>query len=159
MDEAVVVEPQRKITNALRPGRFQFREHAGDQLGVFVRHLWLGPVSDQGPFHRSLRGWVRERNHRVSVAGRLVGSKGFGREQIFLTNIHPCDAFSLSADRQTGLGPDPLRAYIQGSLESRNRRRLHMATEQPRTEKTHRVVIVGAGFGGLETTYRLAGAP
>ncbi len=23
----------------------------------------------------------------------------------------------------------------------------------------HRVVIVGAGFGGLETTYRLAGAP
>jgi NADH dehydrogenase len=27
------------------------------------------------------------------------------------------------------------------------------------TEKAHRVVIVGAGFGGLETTYRLAGAP
>ena len=25
--------------------------------------------------------------------------------------------------------------------------------------KLHRVVIVGAGFGGLETTYRLAGAP
>src|SRR5579872_5679626 len=25
--------------------------------------------------------------------------------------------------------------------------------------KPHRVVIVGAGFGGLETTYRLAGAP
>jgi NADH dehydrogenase len=25
--------------------------------------------------------------------------------------------------------------------------------------KSHRVVIVGAGFGGLETTYRLAGAP
>src|SRR3981189_3891878 len=23
----------------------------------------------------------------------------------------------------------------------------------------HRVVVVGAGFGGLETTYRLAGAP
>jgi NADH dehydrogenase len=27
------------------------------------------------------------------------------------------------------------------------------------TSKPHRVVIVGAGFGGLETTYRLAGAP
>jgi len=27
------------------------------------------------------------------------------------------------------------------------------------TAKPHRVVIVGAGFGGLETTYRLAGAP
>src|SRR5438309_3663384 len=25
--------------------------------------------------------------------------------------------------------------------------------------KLHRVVIVGAGFGGLETTYRLAGSP
>src|SRR6201995_822454 len=27
------------------------------------------------------------------------------------------------------------------------------------TENLHRVVIVGAGFGGLETTYRLTGAP
>src|ERR1700740_684472 len=27
------------------------------------------------------------------------------------------------------------------------------------TASSHRVVIVGAGFGGLETTYRLAGAP
>src|ERR1041385_5875380 len=27
------------------------------------------------------------------------------------------------------------------------------------TASPHRVVIVGAGFGGLETTYRLAGAP
>jgi NADH dehydrogenase len=25
--------------------------------------------------------------------------------------------------------------------------------------KPHRVVIVGAGFGGLETAFRLAGAP
>jgi NADH:ubiquinone reductase (H+-translocating) len=32
-----------------------------------------------------------------------------------------------------------------------------MTTEPP--AKPHRVVIVGAGFGGLETTYRLAGAP
>ena len=34
-----------------------------------------------------------------------------------------------------------------------------MTTEHPRTEKPHRVVIVGAGFGGLETAHRLAGAP
>ncbi len=34
-----------------------------------------------------------------------------------------------------------------------------MATEQARSTKPHRVVIVGAGFGGLQTTYRLAGAP
>src|SRR6202163_1798828 len=34
-----------------------------------------------------------------------------------------------------------------------------MTTEQLRPAEPHRVVIVGAGFGGLETTYRLAGAP
>src|SRR6202046_2644983 len=34
-----------------------------------------------------------------------------------------------------------------------------MTTEQPRTKQPHRVVIVGAGFGGLETAHRLAGAP
>jgi NADH dehydrogenase len=34
-----------------------------------------------------------------------------------------------------------------------------MTTEQPRPANPHRVVIVGAGFGGLETTYQLAGAP
>src|ERR1700751_3368077 len=34
-----------------------------------------------------------------------------------------------------------------------------MATEQSRTEQPHRVVIVGAGFGGLETALRLTGAP
>jgi NADH:ubiquinone reductase (H+-translocating) len=34
-----------------------------------------------------------------------------------------------------------------------------MTTEQPRPAETHRVVVVGAGFGGLEATYRLAGAP
>jgi NADH dehydrogenase len=32
-------------------------------------------------------------------------------------------------------------------------------TDQPQPPKPHRVVIVGAGFGGLEATYRLAGAP
>jgi NADH dehydrogenase len=34
-----------------------------------------------------------------------------------------------------------------------------MTAEQPRSAHPHRVVIVGAGFGGLETTHRLAGAP
>jgi NADH dehydrogenase len=34
-----------------------------------------------------------------------------------------------------------------------------MSMEQPRPAGPHRVVIVGAGFGGLETTHRLAGAP
>ncbi len=34
-----------------------------------------------------------------------------------------------------------------------------MTTEAPRPPKPHHVVIVGAGFGGLEATYRLAGAP
>src|SRR5260370_22595798 len=34
-----------------------------------------------------------------------------------------------------------------------------MTTEQPGLAKPHRVVIVGAGFGGLEATFRLAGAP
>jgi NADH:ubiquinone reductase (H+-translocating) len=34
-----------------------------------------------------------------------------------------------------------------------------MTTEQMPPTKPHRVVIVGAGFGGLEATFRLAGAP
>src|SRR3979411_1248029 len=34
-----------------------------------------------------------------------------------------------------------------------------MATEQAPLKNLHRVVIVGAGFGGLETAYRLSGAP
>jgi NADH:ubiquinone reductase (H+-translocating) len=34
-----------------------------------------------------------------------------------------------------------------------------MSTAQKQPTSPHRVVIVGAGFGGLETTYRLAGAP
>src|SRR5450432_514838 len=32
-------------------------------------------------------------------------------------------------------------------------------TDQPRPPKPHHVVIVGAGFGGLETAFRLAGTP
>ena len=34
-----------------------------------------------------------------------------------------------------------------------------MTTEQTRPAAPHRVVIVGAGFGGLEAAHRLAGAP
>src|SRR5450759_484027 len=34
-----------------------------------------------------------------------------------------------------------------------------MTNQAPRPAHPHRVVIVGAGFGGLEATYRLAGAP
>jgi NADH dehydrogenase len=34
-----------------------------------------------------------------------------------------------------------------------------MTDDQPRPTSPHRVVIVGAGFGGLEATFRLAGAP
>src|SRR3954462_11352194 len=34
-----------------------------------------------------------------------------------------------------------------------------MTSDQPRPTSSHRVVIVGAGFGGLEAAYRLAGAP
>src|SRR3979411_3397936 len=34
-----------------------------------------------------------------------------------------------------------------------------MTTEQPQPTKPHRVVIVGAGFGGLEPVFGLAGAP
>src|SRR5665213_2714536 len=34
-----------------------------------------------------------------------------------------------------------------------------MTTEPARPNEPHRVAIVGAGFGGLETTFRLAGAP
>src|SRR3981081_4758987 len=34
-----------------------------------------------------------------------------------------------------------------------------MTTEQPQPTKSHRVVIVGAGFGGLEATFGLATAP
>src|ERR1700761_5834910 len=42
---------------------------------------------------------------------------------------------------------------------ARDQRRFYMTTEQPRPTKPHRIVIVGAGFGGLEAAYRLAGAP
>ena len=34
-----------------------------------------------------------------------------------------------------------------------------MTTETPRLTMAHRVVIVGAGFGGLECAHRLKGTP
>jgi hypothetical protein len=60
MDEAVVVEPQRKIANAVGPRGFQFREHACDQLGIPVGHIGLCLIPDQGPFHHSLQRLVFE---------------------------------------------------------------------------------------------------
>jgi NADH dehydrogenase len=44
-------------------------------------------------------------------------------------------------------------------MEQMNRRPPHMTTEQAHPAEPHRVVIVGAGFGGLEAAHRLAGAP
>src|SRR5258707_6002422 len=48
---------------------------------------------------------------------------------------------------------------MQGTEKSRTKGASKMATEQARPPKPHRVVIVGAGFGGLEATFGLAGAP
>src|SRR4030081_670524 len=48
---------------------------------------------------------------------------------------------------------------IRTSDKSENRRRFHMSTAELLSAEPHRVVIVGAGFGGLEATHRLAGAP
>src|SRR5437660_11626356 len=42
---------------------------------------------------------------------------------------------------------------MMGEINSSDPRAASMTTTP------HRVVIVGAGFGGLETTYRLAGSP
>src|SRR6202140_5063720 len=61
---------------------------------------------------------------------------------------------------QIGLGPQRVNAYIHRTDgEIQNQGRFQMATEQPGPTKSHRVVIVGAGFGGLEATFGLAGAP
>src|ERR1700687_3557468 len=60
---------------------------------------------------------------------------------------------------QIGLGPQRVNAYIHRTDgEIQNQGRFQMATEQPGPTKSHRVVIVGAGFGGLEATFGLAGA-
>src|SRR4051795_2101955 len=58
-----------------------------------------------------------------------------------------------------------ISCYVSGGPEKSpvnrtvNREAAAMTTGAPQPVKTHQVVIVGAGFGGLETTYRLAGAP
>ena len=44
-------------------------------------------------------------------------------------------------------------------MEKMNRRPPQMTTEQPLPKQPHRVVIVGAGFGGLQAAHRLKGAP
>src|SRR6202140_5332176 len=61
---------------------------------------------------------------------------------------------------QIGLGPQRVNAYIHRTDgEIQNQGRFQMATEQPGPTQAHRVVIVGAGFGGLEAAFRLGGAP
>src|SRR5260370_16613265 len=70
------------------------------------------------------------------------------------------DTFSLSdpLGKWTWTGT-PKRLHQSNVRRVRNQRPLHMTTEQPRPADPHRVVIVGAGFGGLEATFGLAGAP
>ena len=76
-------------------------------------------------------------------------------------NASTDDRFSLSINQKIGLGPEPAKRLHQSSV----RRHLTtegafpMTTEQARPPNPHRVVIVGAGFGGLEAAFRLAGAP
>src|SRR6476469_10178962 len=47
----------------------------------------------------------------------------------------------------------------QGTERCKTKGACKMTTEQPGPTNPHRIVIVGAGFGGLEAAYRLAGAP
>jgi NADH dehydrogenase len=49
--------------------------------------------------------------------------------------------------------------FIEHSETSETLEVLPMTTEQTRPAASHRVVIVGAGFGGLEAAHRLKGAP
>src|SRR6202035_1238802 len=55
--------------------------------------------------------------------------------------------------------PSPISFEVWMNGHGPDQRRFYMTTEQPRATKPHRVVVVGAGFAGLEATYRLAGAP
>jgi NADH dehydrogenase len=71
----------------------------------------------------------------------------------------PIDTISLSIDQQTGLGSRRLNAYIECTEKSETESHEPMTEVQARSANPHRVVIVGAGFGGLETAHRLAGAP
>jgi NADH:ubiquinone reductase (H+-translocating) len=49
--------------------------------------------------------------------------------------------------------------WIKATEKSETEGGFDMTTEQARPTEPHRVVIVGAGFGGLEATFGLAGAP
>src|ERR1700731_2996983 len=44
MNEAIVIEPERKVANARWPRGFQFLEYFGDQLRVSVGQLRLGLI-------------------------------------------------------------------------------------------------------------------
>src|SRR3954463_14183908 len=58
-----------------------------------------------------------------------------------------------------------ISCYVSGGPEKSpvnrtvNREDAAMTTGAPQPVKTHQVVILGAGFAGLEPTYRLAGTP
>src|SRR5229473_2513416 len=67
-------------------------------------------------------------------------------------------SLSINEENRTWTGTRK-RLHKCNDPRVRNQRPLHMTTEQPRSAHPHRVVIVGAGFGGLETAFRLAGAP
>src|SRR5215212_3885468 len=51
MDEGVVLQPQRHITETFRLRRLQFRKHRGDQFGILFGHIRLSPVPYHGPSH------------------------------------------------------------------------------------------------------------
>src|SRR5229473_3157606 len=67
-------------------------------------------------------------------------------------------SLSINEENRTWTGTRK-RLHKCNDPRVRNQRPLHMTTEQPRPADPHRVVIVGAGFGGLEATFGLAGAP
>src|SRR5258708_12351052 len=69
------------------------------------------------------------------------------------------DTFSLSINEENRTWTGTPKCLHQSNVRRvRNQRPLHMTTEQPRPADPYRVVIVGAGFGGLEATFGLAGA-
>src|SRR6185437_6621466 len=97
--------------------------------------------------------WVRQ---GVSLPMTFRAGQRIRREHIFYArrSAHHHDRHSLWGDR-------PQRPIALG-LKRLHVRSAPIPGRDPMTTapaKLHRVVIVGAGFGGLETTYRLAGAP
>jgi hypothetical protein len=95
MDEAVVVEPQRKIANAFGPRRFQFREYIADQFGVLFGHVGFCLIPDQGPFHHSLQKSVFE--GLVLMACSCLLDVGDGAEDSVTGKIF--EACSFHAER------------------------------------------------------------